>query len=96
MRKSTCLIRNHAPGAFLFVPGWLPEPDTMNAKHASKDLVTRYLSDKGISDRYAVCRQTIWRWVRNGQFPSPVKINGATRWKLADLERWEAEQEGAA
>lgn len=58
--------------------------------------VKQYLSDKDNANRYAVCRQTIWRWVREGNFPSPVKINGATRWKLSDLERWEAEQEGAA
>ncbi|PAU81051.1 AlpA family transcriptional regulator [Halovibrio salipaludis] len=57
----------------------------------------KYLSDKQVSERYDVSRATVWRWVRNGAFPSPIKITaGCTRWKLADLEAWESKQEGAA
>lgn len=56
---------------------------------------TPYLSDKALSERYAVHRATIWRWVSNKKFPSPIKINGSTRWKLADVETWEALQEVA-
>lgn len=57
----------------------------------------KYLSDKQVSERYDVSRATIWRWVRNGSFPSPIRITaGCTRWKLPDLEAWEAQQEGAA
>lgn len=55
-----------------------------------------YLSDKKVSERYEVSRATLWRWVREGQFPSPVKLSpGCTRWKLADIEAWEAKQEAA-
>lgn len=30
-------------------------------------------------------KSTIWRWAQNGDIPAPVKIGGATRWKLCDL-----------
>lgn len=56
----------------------------------------KYFSDKHLSQRYEVARATVWRWVREGRFPSPVKINGCTRWKLSDIEAWETKQEGAA
>lgn len=57
----------------------------------------KYLSDKTIAERYGVSRATVWRWVREGLFPSPLKIGRqCTRWKLSDLEAWESEQEGAA
>jgi predicted DNA-binding transcriptional regulator AlpA len=40
---------------------------------------------------------TIWRRVRAGTFPAPVKISkGITAWRLADIEAWLAEQGTAA
>ena len=52
-----------------------------------------FLSDSQIAQRYAVHRCTVWRWTREDEgFPKPVKIMGSTRWKLADLEIWEATQ----
>lgn len=56
----------------------------------------KYLSDKSVAARYDSSRATIWRWVQEGKLPKPVKLtNGTTRWKLCDLEKWEAEQEAA-
>lgn len=56
-----------------------------------------YLTDKQIAERYGVSRQTVWRWVQNDQFPKNVKLSpGSTRWKLSDLEAWEAEKEVSA
>jgi len=63
--------------------------------HPSKDLQTRFLSDKALATRYEVHRASVWRWAQNGKLPSPIKINGATRWKLADIEAWESKQEVA-
>lgn len=52
-----------------------------------------YLSDKQVSTRYGVTRTTPWRWVKCGKYPKPVRLSpGCTRWRLADIERWEAEQ----
>lgn len=58
-----------------------------------------YLSDKQTAARYSVKRCSIWRWLREGDFPPPVKLSGGcTRWRLSDLEAWEVEraQGGAA
>lgn len=42
-----------------------------------------FVSDKQLAARYNVHRTTIWRWVRNGEFPSPCKISeGCTRWNM--------------
>jgi len=58
--------------------------------------MTQYLSDKAIAAKYATSRQTIWRWVREGKLPKPIKLSsGTTRWKESDLLQWEAQQEGA-
>lgn len=57
----------------------------------------RYVSDKQLSERLEVSRQTVWRWVREGNLPSPIKLgSNCTRWKLSDIEVWEAGKVGAA
>ena len=48
-----------------------------------------YLSMKKVCARYDVTRDTIYKWMRDGKFPQPVKVNGATRWREEDLKRWE-------
>lgn len=51
---------------------------------------TPFLKDIEVAIRYNISRSTIWRWVKNGQFPQPIKIGeGSTRWCLGDLEVWE-------
>lgn len=52
----------------------------------------QYLSDRSLAARFGVCRTTIWRWSRESDFPKPVKLGGATRWSLAKIEAWEAQQ----
>lgn len=56
-----------------------------------------YLSDKQVGERYSVSRQTPWTWTkRDATFPKPGSLSpGCTRWRLADLEKWEAAQESA-
>ncbi|WP_363301091.1 AlpA family phage regulatory protein [uncultured Roseovarius sp.] len=55
---------------------------------------TLYLSDEQLAARYNVSRGTVWRWHRTDPtFPRPVKLSpGCTRWKLAEVEAWEAAQ----
>lgn len=56
-----------------------------------------YLSDKTVATRYEVGRATVWRWVQESKFPAPVKLSpGCTRWKLSDIEEWEANQKQVA
>lgn len=52
----------------------------------------QYLSDKSLAKRFSVCRTTIWRWSRESKFPNPVRLGGATRWRLSEIEAWEAQQ----
>ena len=51
-----------------------------------------YLSDTQLSARYAVHRTTPWRWAKTRpDFPKPVTLTpGCTRWKLSEIEAWEA------
>ena len=49
-----------------------------------------YFTDKDAAQRFGVSRITIHRWVRDGDFPKPVKFSSCcTRWAADDLELWE-------
>lgn len=37
-------------------------------------------------------RTTIWRWVRAGTFPAPVKFGARARWSEAVVDAWIAER----
>lgn len=42
--------------------------------------------------RLPVSFATIWRWVKLGSFPQPVRLGPqVTAWRMEDIERWEAE-----
>jgi prophage regulatory protein len=54
-----------------------------------------YLSDRALAARYDTSRATVWRWVETRGLPKPIRFSsGCTRWKLSDIERWEAELAG--
>jgi predicted DNA-binding transcriptional regulator AlpA len=37
----------------------------------------------------AVSEKTIWKWVKDGAFPQPVKLgSGVTVWRLSDVQAW--------
>jgi predicted DNA-binding transcriptional regulator AlpA len=43
-----------------------------------------------------VSHATLWRWVKSGRFPKPVKLSPAvTAWKVGDVRRFLAQQGGA-
>lgn len=45
-----------------------------------------FLTDKQVAERYVVSTDSIWRWKRQGNFPSPVRVGpNCTRWRMADL-----------
>ncbi|MFN4160041.1 MAG: helix-turn-helix transcriptional regulator [Gemmobacter sp.] len=44
------------------------------------------LSVKQTAAVLSVGVSTIWRWVRAGNFPAPLRIGGTTRWRRSDLE----------
>jgi prophage regulatory protein len=57
-----------------------------------------YLSDAQLAARYGVHRTTPWRWAKSANtFPKPVMLTpGCTRWKLSEIEAWEASRADAA
>lgn len=58
--------------------------------------MTIYLTDRQLAERFDVSRFTIWRWCREGDFPKPIRLSAAcTRWRLEDVEAWEAERVAA-
>jgi prophage regulatory protein len=50
------------------------------------DLLLRY---EDIEKILTVSRSTIFRMIRNGEFPAPIRISGGTsRWRMADVKAW--------
>lgn len=38
-------------------------------------------------------KSTLWRWVKAGLFPAPVRLSvGITAWRAEDIHRWIAER----
>jgi prophage regulatory protein len=43
-----------------------------------------------VANREGVSVATVWRWVREGKFPKPIKLGAAvTAWRISDIEAWE-------
>lgn len=55
------------------------------------DLPERYFTVRQVATRYRVGIATVWRWVKEQDgFPEPVRLSkGTTRWREADLVRFE-------
>ena len=44
-----------------------------------------------VEQRFGLSKSTIYKLMAAGTFPRPVKISpGCVRWRVADLEEWEA------
>lgn len=49
-----------------------------------------FYSIKEVSERYGVAPKSIWRWIREGRFPKPLKLSPKTaRWREVDLKAYE-------
>lgn len=61
-------------------------------------MADKYLTDTDLAKRYNIARPTVWRWHREQQnFPRAIRLTpGCTRWKLSEIEKWEAAQVEAA
>jgi predicted DNA-binding transcriptional regulator AlpA len=35
-----------------------------------------------------ISKSTLWQWVKQGKFPTPIKRVGSTFWKSEDVEEW--------
>ncbi|MGE0810837.1 MAG: helix-turn-helix transcriptional regulator [Immundisolibacter sp.] len=56
----------------------------------------QFLTDRQLATRFAVGRTTIWRWTQEGRLPPAVRLSpGVTRWRLCDIEMFEARHAAA-
>lgn len=58
------------------------------ARHLYNDggeAIAYLMADHTAAALLGISRATFWRRVKDGTFPAPVKIGGATRWRRADL-----------
>ncbi|MEZ9420645.1 AlpA family phage regulatory protein [Vibrio breoganii] len=56
-------------------------------------MLEKLVSYQELEESLGRSRKTIWRWVQQGKFPKPVKMNGITAgWKKSAIESWFAEQ----
>lgn len=49
-------------------------------------LESQLLSVREVAGMLGLGISTIWRQVRQGNLPRPVRIGGSTRWRRADIE----------
>ena len=46
---------------------------------------------------FKVSPATIYRWIKEGKFPKPVRLGAnMVRWKASDIEEWMIQKEMAA
>lgn len=54
---------------------------------------TRLLRKKKVLERVPYSDTTLWRRVKDGSFPAPIRISAnAVAWRESDIERWIAEK----
>lgn len=55
--------------------------------------VENYLNIQEVSAVLKVSRSTLWRWIKEGLFPKPIRLGPkAVRWKVSDLAAWDRER----
>ena len=41
-----------------------------------------------VAEMLGIGRSTVWRWVKEGKMPKPIKWQGVTAWRVKDLEEF--------
>ena len=62
----------------------LLEINKMNTQEETQ--TCQVLSARALSKLLQTSVRSIWRYRSSGHLPKPVKISGAIRWKLSDIE----------
>ena len=53
--------------------------------------MTNHLTETALADRLAVSKRTLQKWRANGEGPPFMRLGGAIRYNVEDVERWENE-----
>lgn len=65
----------------------------MTGNHPSQNLSSERLWDvKTVAGFLSTSERTVWRWVAQGKFPKPSKLNGVTRWLPQDVLSFAADR----
>jgi len=55
----------------------------------SQKLVTNFYRMQRLQKVLDVSKSSIWKWVRLGKFPKPVKLSeNITAWRASEVEEW--------
>ena len=52
---------------------------------AMSDGIDRLLTDRQVGEILSIHHATVFRLVREGRFPAPVKLGSSTRWRASDV-----------
>ena len=48
----------------------------------------KLITIKRVAETYGNCDiSTIWRWVKSGEVPKPVKVGGRTLWRESEIQK---------
>jgi prophage regulatory protein len=60
---------------------------TMNTVNAASKS-SKFLNFKQVSDRIGLSRSPLYRRIRAGTFPKPVKLGAMSRWVESEINDW--------
>lgn len=61
--------------------------DTMNSPAAAAlPAEDRLLTGKEVADIFGIHHVTVWRSVREGKLPPPLKLGRSARWPMSDVQ----------
>lgn len=80
-----------APPLFGYARG---TPAMSNAIRGNLIDSVKLLKAEQVADLLAIHVRSVWRQSSAGELPKPVRIGGATRWRLADIKAFIADQIG--
>jgi excisionase family DNA binding protein len=52
---------------------------------------TPYLTTEAVAERLLCSPATVRRWRHRGEGPPAIRLGGLVRYRIADLEQWEAD-----
>ena len=64
----------------------------MQSHSPAKRQIDPMVSRNELSGELRISRTTLWRWVRDGYLPRPLRLGKKTGWPRSVIENWKAEQ----